>query len=115
MVAMVCTLHGVFVAWCNPPAPSCTVGCPRSCPPAGQLALFPAPHTSPARFDTGPSGAGGAGSRVGSADGVATRSALDAVPDALDDRPVAEGAEPAADGPVDLVGSSANRVAEGSL
>ena len=58
------------------------------------VAALNEPHTCPARFDTGPSGAGGAGSRVDVVDGVATRSALEAVPDALDAGPVAEGAEP---------------------
>lgn len=61
--------------------------CPAGMPSAASL-------TSPARFDTGPSGAAGAGSRVDVVDGVAARSALEAVPDALDARPVAEGAEP---------------------
>lgn len=97
MVAILCTLHGLFVAWCHPPAPSSIVGCSPSCPAAGQLALFPAPHTPGARSDTGQSFAGGAGSRVDGVDHVVTRSALEAVPDAQDAQPVAEGAQPAAE------------------
>ena len=30
-VAITCTAHGVFVAWCNPPAPTSLVGCPMAC------------------------------------------------------------------------------------
>ena len=30
-VAITCTVHGVFVAWCNPPAPTSLVRCPMAC------------------------------------------------------------------------------------
>jgi hypothetical protein len=30
-VAITCTAHGVFVAWCNPPAPTNLVGGPMTC------------------------------------------------------------------------------------
>lgn len=97
MVAMRCMVHSLFVRWCHPPTPLGIIGCSPSCPPVGQLALFPVPRTSPARFDTGQSGVAGAGSRVDGVDHEVTPvGALDAGPDALDDRPVAEGAEPAA-------------------
>lgn len=53
------------------------------------------PHTPPSRFDTGRPCAGGAESRGSGADRVATPSgALDAVPDALDPEPGAEGDGP---------------------
>lgn len=114
MVAILCTVHGLFVAWCHPPAPSCVVRCTTSCPPADQLALFPLPRTSPARFDTGPSGVAGAGSRVGGADHAVTPvGALEAGPDALDDRPVAEGAEPPAGRAVESLSDPAARTSRG--
>lgn len=52
------------------------------------------PPTSPARFDTGQSFAGGAESRLAQPSRSDAVGGLDAVPDAQDARPVAEGAEP---------------------
>lgn len=51
----------------------------------------------PAGSDTGQSVAGGSGSRVGAADGAATRSALEAGPDAVDAGPGVEAADPLAE------------------
>ena len=30
-VAVTCTAHGVFVAWCTPPTPTALVRCPTAC------------------------------------------------------------------------------------
>lgn len=57
-VAITCTEHGAFVAWCSPPPPPCRVACSSACADDGLACIhcgepFAGPHEPAGRSATG--------------------------------------------------------------